>query len=240
MASTITLQSSIFFALPFIKGQPLTIYTTNEPAISAGNVVKQTMLGPPFIWRWNRATDSSTSTASGTQDYTVALSTFGFLEKATITDSTGKVTELEIKLVLSADTAATGNTSRPNYISVQSDDNAGNILFRLMPVPDAVYTLTLVFQKAAVLFAALTDTWTPIPDYLSYIYQRGFLAFALELKDDPRWSAEHTRFLASLLGASEGLSESEKNIFLGNLLNSGAQMQNAQLRTQQATQARGT
>jgi hypothetical protein len=240
MASTITLAATTAWVQPFMRYQSLTVGTSNEPAITSANTVKQTILSPPFIWRWNRATDSSTSTVAGTQDYAVALSTFGYFEKATVTDSNGIVTELEWKQLLSAESSGTLVRARPTFISTQSDDNAGNISFRLMPVPDAIYLLTIIFQKAPVLFAATTDTWAPIPDYMAYLYNRGLLAFGLELMDDARFTVEHTRFLAQLLSAAEGLTEMEKNIFLGNVLNTAAQGQNASLRTQQATQARGT
>lgn len=240
MPSTITLQNTINWALPFLRYQPVTIGTANEPAITSANVILQTFLGPPFVWRWNRTSNSATSTVAGTQDYSVSLSTFGFLEKATITDPNGIVTELQLKTLMSAESAGSLNQARPTYLAVQADDNAGNITFRLMPIPDQIYTLTVIYQKAATLFTALSGTWAPIPDYMEYIYSRGFLAFSMEMRDDPRFSVEHSRFLASLIAASEGLSESDKNIFLGNFLDTARQGQNASLRTQQATQARGT
>jgi hypothetical protein len=240
MASTITLQETVNWALPLLRYQPLTIGTSNEPAITSANIILQTILGPPFIWRWNRNTNATTVTVAGTQDYTVALSDFGYFEKATVTDPTGNVTELVWKEVLSIETNVSANRARPTFISTQLDDNAGNITFRLMPVPDQVYTLTLIYQKAPVLFTALSGTWAPIPDYMEYIYTRGFLAFAFQLGDDQRFMVEHQRFLAQLISAAEGLSEMQKNIFLGGSLTTNAQMQSAQLRTQQGAQARGT
>lgn len=240
MASTITLASTVAWAQTFTRYQPLTVGANNEPAITNANVIKQTIVGPPFIWNWNRASDSSTSTAAGTQDYTIALAAWGFVEKVTVTDATGVVTELEIKQVISADSAGTLNRARPNFVSVQTDDDAGNITFRLMPVPDAIYALTVVYQKSPALFTTTAALWSPIPDKYQYIYSRGFLALAMSLVDDARFTVEHTRFLASLLGASEGLSETEKSIFMGNALGNNAQMQAGQIRTQQAAQARGT
>jgi hypothetical protein len=240
MASTITLQNVVNWALPILRYQPLTIGTANEPSITSANIVLQTILGPPFIWRWNRNTNSSTSTVAGTQDYTIALSDFGYFEKATVTDSTGNVTELVWKEVLSVETSVSSSRARPSFVSTQLDDNAGNITFRLMPVPDQIYTFTVIYQKAPVLFSSLSGTWAPIPDYMEYIYTRGFLAFALELADDNRFMVEHQRFLATLISSAEGLSEMQKNIFLGGALTTNAQAQAAQLRTQQGAQARGT
>lgn len=240
MAATLTLQNTTNWALPFIHYQPLTIATATEPAFSNGNIVLQTILGPPFCWRWNRATNSATSTVAGTQDYAVSISTFGFLEKATITDTTGTVTELTITDLMSADSAASAARARPSFIATLLDNDSGSITFRLMPVPDAVYTLTVIYQNSAPLFTSLSQTWSPVPDYFSYIYNRGYLALAYSMADDPRFQVEHTRFMASLLAASEGLSETQKNLFLGNSLPTSAQNANSSLRTQQATQARGT
>jgi len=237
MASTITLQNTVNWALPFTRYAPITIGTANEPTITNANLVMQTILGPPFIWRWNR-TSTSTVTVSGTQDYVVALPNFGFFEKATVTDGNGYVTELEWKELLSGDNTA--SLARPTFVSTQLDDGAGNITFRLMPIPDGVYTLSIIYQKQAPIFSSLSTTWTPIPDYLSYVYSRGFLALSLEATDDPRFQVEHTRFIASLLSCAEGLSESQKNIFLGNALNTDAQMMASQIRTQQGGQARGS
>jgi hypothetical protein len=234
----VQLSSTITWAIAFIRNQPVTANTGNEPAITSANITKQTILGPPFIWSWNRVTNSATSTVAGTQDYTVSLADFGFLEKATVTDPLGTVTELEWKQALSAEAGGLTNRARPTYLSTQTDDGAGNIGFRLMPVPDAVYTLTVIYQKQPVPFATTTDTWAPIPDRFSYIYSRGFLAFAMEAAQDARFSVEHTRFMATLVSASEGLSEMQKNIFLGNAITTSSQTGAAGLRTQQATQAR--
>jgi hypothetical protein len=109
-----------------------------------------------------------------------------------------------------------------------------------MPVPDVVYALTIIYQKAAILFTAETGFWAPIPDRFSYIYNRGFLAFSMEAAQDQRFVVEHQRFVATLLSASEGLSEMQKNIFLGNSLITNEQTQRAGVRTQQAQQARVT
>src|SRR6267154_2469075 len=35
----------------------------------------------------------------------------------------------------------------PSKIAAQIDDNAGNITFRLLPIPDRVYTVEVIFQK---------------------------------------------------------------------------------------------
>src|SRR5277367_5509362 len=55
MSSTINLAATVNWALPFLSYKPVNQGINNEPAISCANTVLQTILGPPFSWRWNRA-----------------------------------------------------------------------------------------------------------------------------------------------------------------------------------------
>ena len=106
-----------------------------------------TVLAPPFAWQWNRNTKTF-ATVAGTTDYTVAMSDFGWLEKAQINNATLNPTDYELTIypLLSS----SGSQARPDKITVFSDDNAGNYIFRLMSVPDLVYTVTLTYQKAPI------------------------------------------------------------------------------------------
>jgi hypothetical protein len=239
MASTITLQNTINWASGYIFSQPAALGAANEPAITIANTVKQAILGPPFVWRWNRATPGAQTLTAGTQDYAIALGTFGFLEKAWVTWASGaSVQEIEqIVDVLSVETVQDQPTGR---IAAQLDDNAGNITFRVSPVPDAAqtYSLQLAFMKKATLFAALSDTWAPIPDEMSYIYNFGFLGLLLAFKKDPRAQVYDARFTAHLLGAQSGLTEMQKNIFLGKWLSTTLEVQAASARTQMGVQGR--
>jgi hypothetical protein len=57
---------------------------------------------------------------------------FGFMEKAWVKEvDNSDLKELEIRTSL----AASVEKARPQFISAQSDDNAGNISFRLMSPP---------------------------------------------------------------------------------------------------------
>lgn len=236
MAATITLQNAINFAQAFCQLRPLAGVggVANEPAVTIANQVKQFILGAPFAWRWNRASVSF-NTVAGTQDYSQAVSDLGWLEKASVKDSNGNEFEIDLKLVLSK----SSEQGHPQHVSAQLDDNAGNITFRLLPVPDAVYTVTLTYQKKATLFTALTGTWAPIPDELSYLYQKGFLAMALELADDPRAALETQLFLRQVIAANAGLKDSEKNIFLEGRLVNERQQQGELLGVQQGRASRG-
>lgn len=241
MASTYQLQDSINFASGFLFNQPIALGAANQPAIAIGNLVKQAILGPPFVWRWNRAYLASAQTlTAGTQDYQIALGTFGFLEKAWITWSSGAALK-EIEEIVDVLPAESVQGRPDRAIAAQLDDNAGNITFRITPAPDSAqtYSLQLAFMKKATLQAALSDTWAPIPDEMSYLYNYGFLGLALAFKKDPRAQVYDQRFLAHLLGAQSGLSEMQKNIFLGKWLSTTLEVQAASARTQMGVQGRG-
>src|SRR5208337_811166 len=101
--STNTLQRTTNFGQQCIRNAPLVGIGgfANEPAFSFGDWVRQFILGPPFSWRWNRAV-TTFSTTAGTQSYPKSLPTFGWIEKATVSDGT-KVYELQVALNLGTD-----------------------------------------------------------------------------------------------------------------------------------------
>jgi len=83
MAATITLDETILFVRPYLNWANLTIGTGLEPALSAANLTLQTIMGPPFIWPWNRS-NTTFVTAQGQQDYSMNITNYGFLEAASI------------------------------------------------------------------------------------------------------------------------------------------------------------
>lgn len=232
MSTTRNLQSSALFCLPFINGQPVNV-SNGEPAITAGNLTKQTILGAPFKWAWNRGVISF-STEVGTSDYFVDMTDYGFLEQAWITDEKGKVNELPIRRSLAGESAV----QRPASVSVQLEDLDGGITVRLNTLPNAIYTVDIFYQKAPVLMSSLANTWAPIPDHMGYIYDWGFLAMISMLTKDARFPAFAQKFVAHLLGAQDGLTALERNIFLGNWLDVMTAQQRASGSTQQGLQAR--
>jgi len=304
MATTITLGNSIGFAQAFMGWKALNIGANNEPAITSGNIIMQTILAPPFSWNWNRGSATINATA-GNQDYSTAASSFGFIEKAsyaippaTITNTaltagvatytasntfqTGDLvtvtgtsngagiynitnqavvsaTGSQFTVLINSGNVASGSDSgtavvgttteisqvmnilgsgtemgSPNMIAPQVDDNAGNITFRVLPIPNRSYTITVIFQKRIpALMTTTSSTWAPIPDHYSYIYQWGFLALMQAYNYDTRWVQSSQKFVSGLLGAAEGLSEEQKNIFQGAWLNT---LTEQQYRSQEATQ----
>ncbi len=232
MASTIELQRTINLAQQFVRLAPLTFTenAANDPALSNADWVMQFMLAPPFAWRWNRSSASpqipTFVTEVGVTDYQVSLPKFGWMEKAVCYDPSNgySAQELQIGLIFAIETAP----NQPTRISAQLDDDSGNITFRVFPAPDRVYNIVVDYQNAAQLFTSVTQLWTPIPDYLSYVYNQGFQAKAYEYLNDPRFQVTMELFLQNLAANAEGLDDSQKNIWLQDKLNTMRQMQNLQ------------
>lgn len=224
MASTIQLQRSINLAQQFVRNAPLTFTspTNNDPAFSNADWVRQFILSAPFAWRWNR-TETQITCSPGTTDYKTALPTFGWIEKAVLVDTTSgnQTTELEIELDLAQETVV----NLPTKISPQLDDGAGNITFRVFPAPDKPYTINIISQNAAPIFTAATQTWAPIPDYLSYLINTGMEAKTYEYIGDPRFGPTMQLFLQQVIAANGGLSETQVNIFLMDRLNTQRETQ---------------
>jgi len=201
------------------------------------------MLSPPFSWRWNRAVLSPIQCSVGLTDYTVNVPDFGWLEKAwyvfpasSTNPPPGAVKELSVMSNL----AQEGTQNQAAFISTVYDDNNGNLTFRLMPPPDQPVQLYINYQKSAKTFSKTSDLWTPIPDYMSYLYNQGFLAKAYEYKDDERFAFVYTQFLHEVLSANDGLTDSQKNIFLETRLLSQRQSQSATQTGQLARQGRSS
>lgn len=239
MASTRTLQQVVNWAQSFVHLMPLTGQgsISGEPAMTIANNVLQFILAPPFAWRWNRNKVSfTTSSTANTQTYTELVSDFGWIEQATAND--GVTTwELTPRLVL----PDASDVGKPTHISPDSDDDQGNVTFKLFPVPpkSTQYTITVVYQKKPVIFTATTGTWSPIPDEYAYIYNAGFLAGAYENAGDVRFSVAYQKFIESLIACNEGLTDDEKSIFLTDKLFAIRQAQDAQMAVAQGRQSRG-
>lgn len=218
-SSTIQLQRTIQRSQQYARLEPLLFAanTYNDPAFSNADWVMQTILAPPFAWRWNRTVKGTPSvpaftTVVGQSDYKVSLPNFGWLEKAVEYDPTSgyAAAELQVQLLLGEDTLP-NQTSR---IAAQYDDGQGNITFRIFPAADKIYNVVLEYQNAAQLFTSTASTWSPIPDYFSAIYNDGFDYRTFTYLADPRAQTSGQSFYQSLAQMAEGLSLSEKNIWL--------------------------
>jgi hypothetical protein len=179
---------------------------------------------------------------AGTQDYTISLTDFGFLEKATLTDDAGTVTEMPSVYNREPLSVNTGGTSRPNAISVILLTPYVSATFRFLSVPQKNYTLTLTYQKIAQPFTLGGDIstmyWDSIPDFYKDVYNNLFLAEAMALVEDPRASIYRIRGVSALFTKMQGLSDTQKNIFAQQWLANDAEMAAAGLTLQEGTQSR--
>ena len=238
MSVTRNLMSSALFAMPYLGYQPVDV-SNGEPALSAANMTKQTILGPPFKWAFNRgkihvALDD-TATEWG-QDYLVAgVTDFGFLEQIWLTDpQNGDKKEIEVRKALAEDSTI----KRPGSAAVQGDDEYG-VTLRLNACPDAPYTIDAFYQRASLQMTSLASTWNPIPDHKSYIFDWGFLGFMSLLTKDARAPIFLGKFTSHLLGEQDGLTALQRNIFLGNWVDLLTQQGRETMAAQQGAQARG-
>lgn len=219
MPTTNTVSQTLGWVYGFVVGRPTTGVGgfVGEPGLTSANLIAQTILAAPFAWNWNRATQTF-PTIVGQSDYPISISQYGYIEKATVFDSTisspePSIFELEINNILAAD----GEQNRPFKISPVFDNDSGTITFRLFPIPDKVYTVTIIFQKAP-LTLTLTGNWAPIPDKYAFLYERGLKAMMHGMYNPQIYMMEMQLFLRQLVGASQGLTEMEKAIFLDEAL----------------------
>ena len=142
-----------------------------------------------------------------------------WIEKASVQDisptlANPKWYEIESNLDLALDSSE----GRPRNVSAQVDDGNGNITFRLMMIPDKAYPVAITMQQKPPVFSknglGVNQTWSPIPDEYSRLYEWGFLALFFLFADDPRFTFANQKFVTSLLSTSEGLTATEINIFL--------------------------
>ena len=209
----------------FLNGQLLIILTASPTVITAA-VTTVT---------YASAVDTGTLTNPTNQDYTIAVPEFSHIEHASVLDITKTPTNW-IELKVQNDLALDSRNARPTFVGPHVEDGAGNVTFRVMPSPNAAYPVSIHVQLAAPLITSINQTWSPMPDFMQYIFSWGFLALVWAFADDARFQIANSKFTAGLLARSEGLTEEERNIFLNNWNN--VIPQNQQTR-QQGTQARG-
>ena len=238
-----TLNQSILWSQSMLGSYiPLTAQAGSEPAVTIANMTVAFMQNAPFTWPTNRAEDSSTTTAAGTQDYTVTLTNFGFLEGVTLKNASSKSWAVP-RIYNSVHLGTTSEQSaRPEACSVKLVTPGTSIAIRFVSAPDAIYTATLTYQKAPVLFTATSQDWFTqcnVPDYYLDIFNNLFLAEALQVNGDVAEAGLYRRRgMAALLSKSEGLSEMQKNMMFAQAMNTDLQTIAANLRTQQAQTAR--
>ncbi len=151
-----TLQNSINYAATMIQYAPQTSGLGQEPAVTVASMIRGTILSAPFVWPWNRAELNANSAQKpvmleeGVQDYTLPITNFGFIEKASLTDSDGKVYEIKdvMNIAPLAVASSTVESARPAQISALVTVPYTSVMLRFSPVPDQAYTLNLTYQQS--------------------------------------------------------------------------------------------
>jgi len=240
-----TVQNLIDFAQPFIQYSPLAVGTGNQPALGIANELQIMITNPPFTWPWNRAENSSQTLTAGTQDYTVNITDFGFLERVTLKDpDTQQIFEIfDVYNNLSRGVASTTSNqrTRPNSCAVQIVTYGTSVKFRFMAVPDKAYVATFIYQKLVAPLTALTSTGGTlvIPDQYIDIFNNLFLGEAMSVVDEVKATLYRARGVAGLLSKAEGLTQMQINAFLEQYWMRDKQHQYAMGRTTQGVQASG-
>lgn len=234
MATTLTLQNSMNFVQSIIKNQAQMV-NNDEPAVTAANVVLGTMLGPPCKWRFNRKATSFAVSAAGGTDYVKNLPLFGFLDVQSLVDADGN--QYELGGATSLVTVAT--PGQPDLVAPQFDDNAGNITFRLNKVPDQGYTVFADYQMKMALMTSSASNWGVVPDEFAYCFTQGFTSLMMLLINDSRFPIFQAFFLDRLLGAQDGLTEQQRDIFARQWMAFAGTLVRSQAMVNQGTNARG-
>ncbi|HZS43439.1 MAG TPA: hypothetical protein VFA52_04610 [Candidatus Paceibacterota bacterium] len=229
------LSDTINYIRPFCRYQEANIGTNNMPIIGIANIVRNVILAAPMRWNFNRSENSSYTLSTGVQDYTLAISDFGYLERASVKDpDDGKFYEIPDVLNNASLARSSLPTGRPQTVSIH---NISGPILRFSAVPNKNYSLYLVYQKVASQFVAISDQWSPIPDTLSDVYNNLCLGYYMDSCQDPRAPQYISKGIASLLARQSGLSEMDKAIFAQSYMNLNSAFITQGLETQQGRQA---
>lgn len=233
MAVTLSVRNSLIFVSTLLKNQRMNI-NNQEPGLTMANMVLGIMLGPPMVWRFNRATVNFAVTTAGGTDYTISVPALGQIESQWIVDAAGNSVELEGAVALPKVSAK----RRPQRIAPQYDNNAGLITFRLDSVPDRNYNVFSDYQQKAVKLTSAGQTFAPVPDEFGYIFNRLMLAEGALIVNDPRFAVWRREGLAGLLATQDGLDAQAKALFFDQMMNVGRTASRNQGAGQSGTQGR--
>lgn len=147
---TMNLQNTANFTSPFIQYSPLFAGLGGEPAVSIASMIRNSILNPPITWYFNRA-QTTFSTQAGLQDYVQPVPDLAFVEKVSLTDDQGVITELK-DIYNNMALSVSAKQQRPSAMSVEMSSIISGALsfrFRFLGVPEKIYLVTIVYQKMA-------------------------------------------------------------------------------------------
>lgn len=232
--STLSIMNSMVFVSTLIKNQRLDI-NNQQPGLTMANNVLGVMLGPPFIWRTNRASFQLAISTAAKTDYGLSVYDLGRIETQWLTDATGNVFELKGAQSL----AKVSAKRRPISVAPVYDDGSGHITFRFNSVPDQSYTSWFDYQRRAPTVTSFAQTFEPVEDDFAFLFQKGMLSEGALLVSDARFTIWRREWIAGLLAAQDGLDEQAKSIFYDQMMNQGRTAVRSQAAGQSGAAGRG-
>ena len=152
--STNTLLTSLEWAKKYIYNRQVSLGDFKEPLITASNLVKQTILSPPFRWRWNR-TVTGFYAVVGVQDYLLGNWIAATAEPLNfyVIDSNGNSQKVT--------TAGTTGGSLPSWNTTTGQTTTDNTVIwtNQGPIPNASSTYTFGWIENASVQDPTTSKW---------------------------------------------------------------------------------
>lgn len=154
------------------------------------------------------------------------ITDFGWLESASMVDINSGASPQPVHELLGArELQPSSDVRNPERVCVLVDNLDGTLKIRFRHVPgSSVFGVTLVYQKKAPIKTDLGNTWSPVPDELSFALRQMFLARAYRFADqEARANVEYQRAQIALMKAQghEDSEQSDEHIIPDNSLMGG-------------------
>lgn len=103
----------------------------------------------------------------------------------------------------------------PQEVAMIQDLGTGVLKFRFSYVPSSViWNVNLIYQMSAPVFTALTQTWSPIPDNLSYMTRQAMIYRMYRYLNSPLAQPEYQKLQADIAKAKGQDQAEESNVYL--------------------------
>lgn len=193
----------------FTVGQ--TVYMTGNTVAAYNSTFSSTPSASGWSGGWTiTAVPTTTSfqfthASSGLSNSGAAgITNFGWLESGTFVDVRDTSPSQGVYYLKAVRTLQpTSSTSLPGKVCVLSASSTGVLKIRFIGVPGQPWMVTLVYQAAAPLKTALSDTWSPFPDEYAYAYRQMFLAHAYRHINSKRSEIEYQKALQMIANARQ-------------------------------------
>ena len=228
MASTRTLQQTVFWAQTFTQLTPIIGVAGfgEEPALTICNNVIQQIISKPYNWKFNsvdaatfytvasqgigstpcpNATPTCPDPCSGTPctpifDYLITATDIAWVEAAWRIDTLNtSVPQPLDNLEAVRVLRPTSIVGNPEKLAFMYETDAGGTI-RLWPMPSISkqWQIGFTYQKKVPIKAGLSENWGPFPDEMSWVINLGFMAEAYRHANDPRFAEADKVFRAAI------------------------------------------